>query len=268
MPLVEDDHVVETLTSNGADYPFDKWILPRGARCGKDLLDPETVDASIEVRSVGLVSIPYQVPRRRVPWKSIDHLLRRPLGRRMFGDIEMNDTATVVAKDDEDEQNSEGCGRQSEKVERHQVLCMIIKKAPPSRGRWRAMANHILGDGGLGNGDAQLCQLAMHAGSSPERVGPAHVPYQLTYFGSDAWSSWPTPSALPSPISSEPTTVPADDRLRFHDDEDALPVSPDSAQQHPKPAVGLREPRPFHGTAEDGELLAKSDILESQLADE
>ena len=91
MPLIKDDHVVEILTSNGADHPFDKWILPRGARCGKDLLDPETVDASIEVRSVGLVSIPYQVPRRRVPWKSIDHLLRRPLGRRMFGDIEMND---------------------------------------------------------------------------------------------------------------------------------------------------------------------------------
>ena len=152
---------------------------------GRDnLFYPETVDATIEVRSVGLVSVPYQVPRRRVPWKSIDHLLRRPFSRRMFGDIEMNDTATVVAKDDEDEQNSEGCGRQSEKVERYQVVCMIIKKAPPSRGRWRAMANHILGDGSLGNGDAQLCQLAMHAGSSPERVGPAHVPYQLTYFGS------------------------------------------------------------------------------------
>ena len=53
----------------------------------------------------------------------------------MIGDIEMNDTATLVAKDDEDEQNSEGCGRQSEKVERHQVVCMIIEKAPPSRGR-------------------------------------------------------------------------------------------------------------------------------------
>ena len=49
MPLVEDDHVVETLTSNGADHPCDKWILPRGARCGKDLFYPETVDASIEV---------------------------------------------------------------------------------------------------------------------------------------------------------------------------------------------------------------------------
>ena len=116
----------------------------------------------------------------------------------MFGDIEMNDTATVVAKDDEDEQNSEGCGRQSEKVERHQVVCMIIEKAPPSMGQWHAMANPILGDGGLGNGDAQLCQLAMHAGSSPERVGPAHVPYQLTYFGSDAWSSESTLSELAS----------------------------------------------------------------------
>ena len=111
MPLVKDDHVVETLTSNGADHPFDEWILPRGARCGKDLLYPKTVDATIEVRSVGLVSVPYQVPRRCIPWKSIDHLLCRPLGGRMFGDIEMNDTATVVAKDDEDEQNSEGCSR-------------------------------------------------------------------------------------------------------------------------------------------------------------
>ena len=37
-------------------------------------------------------------------------------------------------------------------------------------------------------------------------------------------------------------------------------------QQHPKLAVDIREPRPFHRTAEHGELLAKSDILESQLA--
>ena len=32
------------------------------------------------------------------------------------------------------------------------------------------------------------------------------------------------------------------------------------------PQSTLREPRPFHGTTEDGELLPKSDILESQLA--
>ena len=67
MPLIKDDHVVETLTSNGADHPFDEWILPRGARCGKDLLYPETVVATIEVRSVGLVSVPCQVPEAPCP---------------------------------------------------------------------------------------------------------------------------------------------------------------------------------------------------------
>ena len=66
MPLVEDNHMVETLTSNGADHPFDKWILPRGARCGKDLLYPETVDASVEVRSVGLVCLLFIHPP--APW--------------------------------------------------------------------------------------------------------------------------------------------------------------------------------------------------------
>ena len=34
----------------------------------------------------------------------------------------------------------------------------------------------------------------------------------------------------------------------------------------PKLAVAIREPRPFHRTAEHGELQPKSDILESQLA--
>ena len=37
-----------------------------------------------------------------------------------------------------------------------------------------------------------------------------------------------------------------------------------AVQQPPKHVVDIREPRPFHGTAEDGELLPKSDIVESQ----
>ena len=47
---------------------------------------------------------------------------------------------------------------------------MIIEKAPPVLRRWLAMANHVLGDGGLGYGYAKLRQLAVHAGSAPERI--------------------------------------------------------------------------------------------------
>ncbi len=141
---------------------------------------------------------------------------------------------------------------------------MIIEKAPPRLGRWLAMVNHVLGDGGLGNGYAKLRQLAVHAGRTPERIGLAHLPDQLAYFARDAGSSGPTSLALPRPIASELGAVPPDHRLGFHDDEDPSPVSPDSAQKHAEPAVHIREPRPFHGTMEDGELLPKSEILESQ----
>ena len=38
----------------------------------------------------------------------------------------------------------------------HQVLDMIVEKAPPGLGRWLATANHVLGNSGLRNGDAEL----------------------------------------------------------------------------------------------------------------
>ena len=121
MPLVENDHVIETLAANGADNPFDERTLPRRTGRRQNLVDTKSRDAAVEVPAVDSISVPYQVPRRRVPWKSIDHLLRRPLGGRMFRDIEMSNTATIVTEDDEDEQYPEGCSRHSEEVDRHQV---------------------------------------------------------------------------------------------------------------------------------------------------
>ena len=93
---------------------------------------------------------------------------------------------------------------------------MIIEKAPPGLRRWLATANHVLGDGGLGNGYTKLRQLAVHAGRTPERIGLAHLPDQLAYFARDAGSSGPTSLALPRPMASEPGAVPPDHRLESH----------------------------------------------------
>ncbi len=67
VPLVEDDHVVETLQADRSDYPFDERILPRGARWRKDLLDAETLDATVEVPTVDLISIPQQITEAPCP---------------------------------------------------------------------------------------------------------------------------------------------------------------------------------------------------------
>ena len=149
------------------------------ARCGKDLLYPETVDASVEVRSVGLVSV------RVTPSPLHDYRERSA----KYGTV--------------------GCDGEP-----------YTWRRQPWKWRMPSFASSPCTRGAPQRGLALLIfRISSRiSGATPGRPGP-------------------TPSALPSPISSEPTTVPADDRLRFHDDEDTLPVSPDSAQQHPKQAL-------------------------------
>jgi hypothetical protein len=40
MPVVEDDHVVQTLAAHGADHALDVGILPRAERTRHDLVMP------------------------------------------------------------------------------------------------------------------------------------------------------------------------------------------------------------------------------------
>lgn len=236
------------------------------ARRRENLLDTKSGDTPVEVTTVDSVSVPQYVTGRRIPGEGIHHLLRGPLYGRMLCDIEMNDTPTIVTEDDDDKQNSEGCSRQSEEVDRHQVLHMIVEKAPPSLGRWLPMANHVLGHGGLRNRNAPLRQLTRHEGAPRRGLDRLIVPDQLAYFGSDARSAGTTSPGIPCPVASEPRPVPLDDRLGLHDDEDLVPVGPDSVQQHPETTVQIRESRPFCRAMEDGELLSPGEILESQRA--
>ena len=39
MPLIEDDHVIETLSTNGADQALDKWIVPGTLWTRDDFVD-------------------------------------------------------------------------------------------------------------------------------------------------------------------------------------------------------------------------------------
>ncbi len=266
VPLVEDDHVVETLAANATHHPFDVRILPWRARRRPNLVDAESRDAPAEVRSIDSISVSQHEARSTLPGKGIDDLLRGPLCRRVVCDIEVSDPSPIVTEYDEDEENSKRGGWQREEIDGDQVLNVVVEKAPPRLRRWFSMPNHVHGHRGLGNGDAELRELAVHARRSPQRIGSAHVPDQLPHLQGNTRPTGPTFPTLPSPIASEPSPVPPDNGLRFHDDEHVVPVRPDSAQQHPEAAIEISEPRPFHGTLEDGELLAKGEILKRQRA--
>ena len=97
MRLVDDDHVVETLSSDRADQAFDVRILPRTRRRGDDFGDAHASQSALEDVAVDAVSISVQpAAGRRVVRKCIGPLLSGPDGRRMIRDVCMHDAPAVM----------------------------------------------------------------------------------------------------------------------------------------------------------------------------
>src|SRR5580704_9402062 len=93
---------------------------------------------------------------------------------------------------------------------------MISKEGFPSLQRPTFPRYHVFRYRRLGNLDAELEQLTMDPGRSPERVLKAHSSDQIANLLID-----PRPAAartgLPSPVSGEPHSVPTHDRLGSDD---------------------------------------------------
>jgi hypothetical protein len=94
MPLVEHDHVIETLASDAADEPLYIRRLPRTTRRDLDFFDTHVAHALLERRAVDGVAISEQILRRLIPGTGLDDLLCGPLCRGVLGDV---DLATVMS---------------------------------------------------------------------------------------------------------------------------------------------------------------------------
>ena len=68
------------------------------------------------------MAVSTQITRSRIKWKRFDNLLRCPLRHRIFCHVEVNNSAPVVGKYDEDEQHPKPSRRNNEKVDRYQIL--------------------------------------------------------------------------------------------------------------------------------------------------
>src|ERR1700719_4010933 len=89
---------------------------------------------------------------------------------------------------------------------------MIAKEGFPGLQRPTLPRHHVFRHRRLGNLDAELEQLTMDLGRSPERVLKAHSSDQVANLVIDPRSATER-AGLPSPVSGEPHSVPAHDRL-------------------------------------------------------
>jgi hypothetical protein len=132
MGLVDDDHVIEALSSDRANQPFDVRILPRTRRRRDDFSNAHACQPVLEDLPVDAVAISVQPARRCVVWKCVDHLLSGPSGRRMIRDVDMHDTPAVMRQHDQNEQHASGERRHGEEIHRRGRSEVIRKERPPS----------------------------------------------------------------------------------------------------------------------------------------
>jgi hypothetical protein len=80
----------------------------------------------------------------------------------------------------------------------------------------------------------------------------------------DSWASRATSFRFPAPIKPNPLAMPFDDSLRFDDEKSGAPIPPAFCQDDPKQSMLKMEGRPFSGSVQDGELLAKGEEFSHQ----
>jgi hypothetical protein len=85
------------------------------------------------------------------------------------------------------------------------------------------MPHHVFRDGGFGNFNAQLEQLAVNAWRTPARVVAAHHPDQIPNLLRHAGPTWLAATDFPRPEQAKAFMMPGDNGFRLDDHQGGFP---------------------------------------------
>ena len=169
--LVEDDQMVEALAAQRADQALGDRVRLGRVHRREDRLDADPGSARDEGAAVAAVAIADQVARLFAPRCRGDHLPPDPFGRRVAGDVEMDEPPPVMRHEEEHVERVEGDRRHREEVGRPDVRRVVAQEGTP--GLRRRPPEHppsIAADGLRADLEAQLLELATDAHATPARV--------------------------------------------------------------------------------------------------
>ncbi len=149
-----------------------------------------------------------------------------------------------------------------QKVARPDVVRVILQEGGPGlRGGFgRANACEVFLNGAFGNGETEFEQFAVNAFGSPQPILLRHPLDQRD--GSRRESGTATAVArFELPEETESLTMPAQEGVRFDDEERILPVFDATGEEDEPEPIGWREDGLFNLTVKDDKLLTKQSIL-------
>ena len=107
MPLMDNDHVVQTLAPDRPDHAFNVRILPGSPRGRQHCLDAHLLQYPLRIGSVNRITVPDDKAGRGVPRPRVAELLCGPPCGRVRRDIHVDDAASVVRQHHEHKQHAE-----------------------------------------------------------------------------------------------------------------------------------------------------------------
>src|ERR1035437_2731364 len=178
----------------------------------------------------------------------------------MLGDGRAYDLPAIVGQNDHHVKQPKRCGRHDEHVDGGDAFRVIAEESPPVLRRWCSSSSHrVLGGRSLADLDAELEQLTVYPGRTPERVGTAHLADQIPNL---AIHCWPSGSRTPSPKQAEALTVPLDDGGRLDQHHHLQTARPQSVEQDPEQAVESKQLGPTRPlAAKNVQLMTQGEVL-------
>jgi len=121
--------------------------------------------------AVYTVAVPNQITRSSIKRERFYQLMRRPLCRRVLGDVEVDDSPSIVSEIDEDEQHPTSLGRDDKEVDRYQIPEVLVEKRPPGGRRPPISLRSVFLNSGFRNLNSKLRELRNYSRRAPRWIG-------------------------------------------------------------------------------------------------
>ena len=241
MSLVQRDDMIEQLAAATSHPALGHAILPRALHRCLQTFYFHGSNRRRNFESILCVVVKDEELGGGLVREGFAHLLDNPGTGRIPCDIEVQDSSTVVADDEENLKDVEGERRDREEIHCRDGFAVITQERQPTFcGFWMpGCSPHPAGDGRFRYLEAEHEKFPVDARRTPCWILRDHLEDQLTDLLGDSPSS---AHAFPhfaehGPVQFESSLVPANNRFGQDEKERFLPIRPEAARYDPKESV-------------------------------
>src|SRR3984957_17268836 len=185
--LAKHNNVVKAITSDRTDQPFGICVLPRGTRRCWPVADAYRSESADKDLAIGPVPVANEIAGSLFPPAGFRDLICDPFCGWMRCDAKPQNMSPAVSHDQQSIEQAKRDCRHDKQIHRRDAVGMIADKGSPALRRRVSSLDHVFGDAGLSDIDAELEEVSMDS-RRPSGPGDFH-PESLTDSGLDTLAS-------------------------------------------------------------------------------